>query len=119
MLVGYQIVDATLYYFVFEMGMVTAKLDSNSPTEYQKRVKTLRRTRMLTMGTLLLIYSPACEISYIITVTLDKSALYYHNLVIGLLVLTRVVFTLTEGYIYYLFTKTLAFFIKKKKEVAT
>ena len=102
MLVGYIVIDATLYFFVFEMQFVAAKLECNSIAEYQRVSKQIRVRRAVTIGALLLIYGPACNAGFIFSTTNFDPELYW-DWIIACLIVTRIVFSITEGYVYYLF----------------
>ncbi|TNV78423.1 hypothetical protein FGO68_gene3452 [Halteria grandinella] len=116
LLIGYIIIDATLYYFVFEMKYVAMKLKCNSVAEYRKEVLGIKRAKYLALGGLLVFYAPTVNLSYILSVTLQTPGAYY-PWIVGLLLFNRAIFASTESYIYYQYASLLRFFIEKKRQI--
>jgi hypothetical protein len=98
------------------MKYVAKKLSCNSVKEYIIERNKIRRVKLLSLGGLLLIYAPAVNLSYILSVTIKNPDDYLY-LIIGLLVVNRLVFAATESYVYYQYATLLKFFIAKKKQV--
>lgn len=98
------------------MKYVAMKLKCNSLQEYRKEAKSVKRAKYLALGGLLLLYAPAVNLSYIISVTTSKPGDYF-LWIVGLLIFNRLVFASTESYVYYQYGTLLRFFIEKKKQI--
>ena len=113
---GWIIIEGTLYYFIFEMKIITEKLESHSLKEYSERLKRIKILRALNIGCLFLIYSPIVNASFIISTTLDNSE-SYKTLILTLLVIRGIALAITELYMYFTFFKLLGYFIQKKRQI--
>lgn len=98
------------------MKYVAMKLKCNSLAEYKREAVKVRRAKYLALGGLLLIYAPAVNLSYIISVTTENPSDYF-LWIVGLLVINRLVFAATEFYVYFQYTTLLQFFIEKKRQI--
>jgi hypothetical protein len=116
LLIGYIVIDATLYYFVFEMRYVMCKLESGSIAEYRKRAKRVRVIKFVMLFGLLALYAPTVNASYILSITI-KDPQDYYQLIVMLLVFNRLVFAVTEFYVYSQYFSILSYFINKKKQI--
>lgn len=63
-----------LFYFVFEMSMVQAKVTSSSHTEYQQIVKNIRRERSIVIASQMITYIiPTTIIQYFISEQIERA----------------------------------------------
>ena len=104
----------SLYFFIFEMYFVYARLQSNSLDEYRVNVRRIRRSKFLVMVGYGALEYPLSTFTYIITKVASQEDFFTHkSFIIMMVVITRTLLITIEPYMYTLFFRLLNFFFRK------
>ena len=106
----------SLYYFTFEMAYIRHALDSQSPKIFETQsyrvtvMKVVVLSLMLSMGMIqvFIIYLQCFQ---------GETVLAYPGLFIGIIYALRAVKFITDVYMYQLFVRQVAFFLRKKAQL--
>ena len=110
------IIWVILYYFIFEMKSVHNKLVSPTFQEHLKREKSTKRTRGITIGIFIVFYMlPAVTTYYIVK---EENAFYKEkfNVIIGIIIGSRILKCLIDVFICLEFLSLLGNFLRLKKK---
>lgn len=108
-------VNATLYYFIFEIQFVVKKLESGSKAEYDSGIKSVSRQRYVILGSTCLIYLPLGTTSFTLATATDHPEEYL-SVIVPLLVFNRIFLIFEEVFMDILLIKTMRYFARKKLE---
>ena len=106
----------SLYYFTFEMTYIRLTLESLSPKIFEIQayrvsvVKVVILSLMLSMGLIqvFIIYLQCYQ---------GETVFAYPALFLGIIYALRAVKVLTDGYMYQMFVRQVAFFLRKKRQL--
>lgn len=106
----------SLYYFTFEMAYIRLALDSLSPKIFETQsyrvtvIKVVVLSLMLSMGMIqvFIIYLQCYQ---------GETVLAYPGLFVSIIYALRTVKLITDAYMYQLFVRHVAYFLRKKKQL--
>jgi hypothetical protein len=106
----------SLYYFTFEMTYIRLALESLSPKIFEIQAyrvsvrKVVVLSLMLSMGMIqvFIIYLQCYQ---------EETVQAYPGMFLGIIYTLRAVKVLTDGYIYQMFVRQVAFFLRKKRQL--
>lgn len=114
-IVGDVLFKMALFYFVFEMGYVAHKLDSNDLIEYKRKKKQITITKAIIMLILLVIQIPFATLSLIFS-TVDSFKDSKAN-ILAMMIVVRISVLLCDGFMFTFFGILLRYFLRKKRQV--
>jgi uncharacterized membrane protein len=115
LLSGYFVLEASMFFFVFEMQYVKLKTECDNVEVYKKRRNRVRVIKYTVIGLLLFVQMPlgctAMAFSY------SKYKEDYRSLIIGCIIINRLCYVTLGGYVYTLFARLFVFFLRKKLDL--
>ena len=112
--VSSNMIFTVLFYFVFEMEFVQAKIVSAQHTEYQQKTKIIKRERYATLATYCFIYIPqATIIYYLISVDLEWSREHI-TIIMSITVAGRILKIIIDVFMFMKFIGLFRYFVNKK-----